>query len=133
MKSSILTAAQIASIVVIVNKKVDLPIIGEKIEEKLIEPIVESIVKVIEDKLPPKFVEFIQDALKGFDPEDKDALRILAQNFVRRLNAEVNIPLLSEKQEQQIFEIVVDILFDALQKNKNVDNSIDNYVGDLTS
>lgn len=114
----ILTDQQIAWLVERVNEKVNLPIIGEKAEADLIKKAILKVLAKLEEELPEEVLKFLEELGSGFPPgADLDEIK---ENTVEFLNKEINIPLINEKKEAKIFTEVVDLLFDAMKKNKEV-------------
>ena len=113
-----LNQKQITYIVKKVNEKVNVPIIGEKAEAQLIEKGVKKILALLEKELPEEVQNIISDAAEGVQP-DMDLTEIKA-NTVEFLNKEINLPIVGEKFEKELFTEVVDILFNAMKKGENV-------------
>ncbi len=114
----ILDDAQIDWITAKVNEKINVPILGEKAEGKFIRKALLKVLAKLEQELPPEVLRLITDAAEGVNPGD-DISEIKA-NTVDFLNKEINLPILNEKKEAELFTIVVDLLFDAMQKGKSV-------------
>lgn len=114
----ILDEAQINWIVKEVNKKVNVPLLGEKAEGKLIRKAVDLVLAKLDDALPEEITKFMTDAADGIEPGADTAE--MKENTVDFLNKEINLPILNEKQEGKLIGKIVDLLFDALEKGKTV-------------
>lgn len=114
----ILDEAQVNWITKEVNKKVNVPLLGEKAEGKLIRKAVELVLKKLDGALPEEVTNFMTDAADGIEPgADTSEMK---DNTVDFLNKEINIPILNEKQEGDLISKIVDLLFDALEKGESV-------------
>ena len=114
----ILDEAQINWIVKEVNKKVNVPLLGEKAEGKLLRKAVELVLRKLDDALPEEITKFMTDAADGIEPGADTAE--MQENTVNFLNKEINLPILNEKQEGKLLKKIVALLFDALEKGKSV-------------
>ncbi len=73
---------------------------------------------LLEENLPEEVFGFIDKAADGVEP-GMDMVEIKA-NTVEFLNKEINLPIVGEKFEANLFSEVVDLLFDAMQKGKKL-------------
>jgi len=105
-----------------INEKVNLPILGEKAEFAIIKKAVKKVLNVLEDEIPEEYLDFLEDTAKGFDPEQGANIRLIKNNIVSFVNKKVDIPLLSENTEEEVFSTLIDVLFDAMTKNKKLGN-----------
>ena len=113
-----LSEEQIQFIVDRVNEKVNLPILGEKAEGKLIRKAVDKVLKSLEENLPEEIFEFLDNASDGIEPGmDTEEMK---KNTVNFLNKEINLPIVGEKFEEKLFTEVVDLIFNALKKGKKL-------------
>ena len=103
-----------------INKKVNLPLLGEKAELAIIKKAINKILKVLEDEIPEEFFDFIEDTAKGFDPGQGTNIELVKGNLVTFVNKKVNLPLIGEKAEKKVFSIMLGILFDAMTKGKKL-------------
>lgn len=115
-----LSNEQIKVIAKKVNKKVDVPIIGEKFEYRIIVFGLNKIDKVLDEELPPDFAQLLDDVSDGFEPESPADLEKVKLHLVTFINKKVNIPLMGEKAERELIEFVIEIIIDAMTKNKKL-------------
>jgi hypothetical protein len=115
-----LTQQQIDDLAERVNEEVDLPIIGENIEKGLLKLALNKIVEVLDRELPQEMKDTINDISKGVEFDGKRDFQELVDNTISFLNKEVNIPLVSDQRENEIFKSVSNALVEALQKNKKL-------------
>ncbi|MBL4709235.1 MAG: hypothetical protein JKY48_12440 [Flavobacteriales bacterium] len=72
----------------------------------------------MEEKLPEEYLQLMNDVSDGFLPIDETKKTM--KGITNFLNEKVNIPLMSEKKEQKLFTLVVEILFDAMKKGNKL-------------
>lgn len=116
-----LTKKQIEHLVNKVNPKVDLPILGEGIEGEILEHVIGLIDGVLDEKLPPRLKKVLNDASDGIVPGGDQDLQTSIDETVRFLNNEINIPLIGEGTEKEIYHTVVSELFEAMQKGNKLE------------
>lgn len=116
----ILTDLQINYLVKKINDKVNLPLLGEQGEHRVITKAIEKILNHLEDNLPEELLALINDASNGFLPGDAADAKRAKKACIRHLNNKVNIPLVSERKEQKLFTIVVENLFEAMKKGRRL-------------
>lgn len=116
----ILNETQINAIATELNKEVNLPILGEKAEQSIIVMGINKVLEVMEDTLPPEFTGFLTTAAEGFEPGSEDSLESVKDNMVKFINEKVNLPIVGERAEKKLFDALVSILFDAMQKDKKL-------------
>lgn len=114
-----LTTEQIESIVVKINAKINLPILGEKAEAFVFKMAVKQILKFLENNLPEEWMQLINDATDGLTPQEVDNI---VEKLVRYMNAKIDIPLLGEDVEATLFDMVVRLIIEAMTKNKNLES-----------
>ena len=113
-----LSEEQIQFIVDRVNEKVNVPILGEKAEGKLIRKAVDKVLKCLEENLPKEFFDFLDDLSNGIEPGMD--IEEIKSNTVEFLNKEINLPIVGEKFEAKLFTEVVDLIFNALKKGEKL-------------
>jgi hypothetical protein len=116
-----LTEAQMKFIARRLNEKINVPLIGENAEFKLLMMAVRKINRVLEQELPEELIEFLTDLAKGFEPEDD--LEEIKRNTVVFLNKEVNLPIIGEDKEEKLITEVVDLLFNAMRKHRKLEEA----------
>lgn len=115
---TMLSEEQIQFIVDRVNEKVNVPILGEKAEGKLIRKAVDKVLKCLEENLPEDIFQFIDDLSDGIEPGMD--IEEMKDNTVKFLNKEINLPIVGEKFEAKLFAEVVDLIFNAIKKGKKL-------------
>lgn len=117
----ILNETQTNAIVTKLNREINLPILGEKAEQAILTMAINKVLGVLEDNLPPEFIEFLTTTGEGFEPGSENALEGVKDNMVKFINARVNLPIIGERAEKRLFDMIVDMLFDAMKKDKQLD------------
>ena len=112
-----LSKEQIDTIAIKANKKVDLPIVGEKFEQKMLVFGLEKIDKILDEQLPADFARLLDDVSDGFEPDTPADLDKVKNHLVSFLNKKIDLPILGEKAEKELFNVAVDIIIDAMRKN----------------
>jgi len=102
------------------NKKINIPIIGEKFEKKLIIKGLEKVDTELEQHLPAEWSKLLDDVSDGIEPGSPADLQSIKDNLVAFLNKKIDIPIIGEKAEAKLFGFAIDMIFDALQKGKKL-------------
>ena len=110
--------AQIQFFVDQVNKNINIPIFGEKMEAILIRRSVDKVLLCLEENLPEEMLRQIDDMSDGIEPGND--LGEIKSNTVEFLNKEINLPIVGEKFEAELFTEVVHILFEAMMRDKQL-------------
>lgn len=113
-----ISEAQIQFIVDRANEKINVPILGEKAEGRLIRKAVDKVLKCLEENLPKEIFDFLDSVSDGIEPGMD--LEEMKKNTVEFLNKEINLPIVGEKFEAKLFTEVVDLIFNALKKGKKL-------------
>lgn len=105
-----LSKKQIVYITERVNEKINIPVIGEKIEFLFIRFAVEMVDEKMEEILPPEIAGLLTSISNGIDPQEAEELK---KRMVKYLNNHVNITLLNEESEAKVIELFMDVLADS--------------------
>jgi len=97
------------------NKKINVPIIKETGEEKILVKIILKIDNFLYDNLPNEFYELVRDVKKGID--NKEARR-LVRRLTRLANDKIDIPYLPEVAEHFALKFVIGIIIKSARKDK---------------
>ncbi len=115
-----LTDTEINAIAQRANEVINIPLLGEEKEFVVIAKMVRMIDRKIYEVLPNEYYELIKDSMNGVSEEE-------AENIGKRLapiiNGLVNIPILSEKQEQILIELVLGLIIKAMVKGLKLEES----------
>lgn len=112
-KKSNLTDYEIKELVKRLNEKINLPLISEVGEEKILTKIVVKIDNYLSENLPDEFYDLLRDSNKGITDTE-------AQELIDRLskiaNKEINIPYLPEAVERIAIKFVIKIIVESARK-----------------
>ena len=127
-KRSKMEPEEIKELATRLNKKINVPIINETKEEKILVKIVFKIDNFLYDNLPNEFYDLIRSTDKGIDKRE-------AKRLVRRLtklaNDKIDIPYIPEPMERIAFKFVIGMIVKAACKKLNLSsvlNTADNVV-----
>ena len=110
-----MTEEEIKDLAQRLNKKINVPIINETGEEKILIKIILRIDNFLYDNLPNEFYELVRDVDRGID--DKEAKR-LVRRLTRLANEKIDIPYLPEVAEHFALKFVIGIIVKSARKNK---------------
>ena len=117
-KRSKMTTEEIKDLATRLNKKINVPIITETGEEKILIKIILQIDNFLYDHLPNEFYDLVRDAKKGIEEEE-------AKRLVKRLtilaNKKIDIPYLPEFAEAFAIKFVIGMVVKAARKKLQFD------------
>jgi hypothetical protein len=116
-KRSKMSQKEIIDLAERLNKKINVPIINETREEKILIKIVIKIDRFLYDNLPNEFYDLIRAVDKGID--DDEAKR-LAKRLSRLANTHINIPFVPEPMEYIAIRFVIGIIINAARKQWDI-------------
>lgn len=100
------------------NRKVNVPLIKETGEEKILIKIILKIDTFLYNNLPNEFYDLIRSTDQGID--DKEAKR-LVRRLSRAANNQIDIPYLPEFVEKFAFRFVIGMVVKSARKKLNFD------------
>ncbi len=104
-------------IAALLNTTIDIPFVPEFIELFMFEKAVDLVDAELDQVLPDQMKSLIND-LEGIDSGQSKGF---ADNLVKMLNKNVDVPFLSEGTEEKVFRMIVDILIKGMSKNRTLD------------
>ncbi len=119
--SSMLTDGQVNAIATKLNKVVNIPILGERLEQKVFAKLVRLVDKKVYELVPNEYYELIKDVHDGISDEDAAKLE---ERLTPLINDKVNIPILSERMEAKVIAIVLGFIVNAMRKNFNLEEEL---------
>lgn len=117
-KRSKLSTAEIKELATRLNRKINVPIINETKEEKILIKIILKIDNFLYDNLPNEFYDLIRSTNKGID--NREAKR-LVRRLTRLANDKIDIPYIPEPMEHIAFKFVIGMIVKAARKNLKLD------------
>jgi hypothetical protein len=112
-KVEMLTDAEVNALAQKVNAAINLPILNEEKEFVIFAKIIKWIDRKLYEILPNEYYELINDATDGISKEEAVALE---ERLTPIINDAVNIPIISEKQEEKLISLVLGIIINAMVK-----------------
>lgn len=112
-----MTMKQIRSVAEQLNKKINVPIIKETKEEKILIKIVMAIDTFLYDHIPNEFYDVLMSSDGGID--DEEAKRLIS-SLSKLANEKINIPYVPEQAEYIAIRFVIGIVVNAARKRLNV-------------
>ncbi|MBC8402271.1 MAG: hypothetical protein H8E14_12350 [Candidatus Marinimicrobia bacterium] len=99
------------------NKKINVPIISETGEEKILIKIVMKIDRFLYDNLPNEFYELVRSADQGID--DDEAKRLIVR-LSKLANQHVDIPYIPEQMEYIAIRFIITTIINAARKQWDI-------------
>ena len=111
-----MTELEVREIAEKLNQRINVPIISETKEEKILIKIVIKIDSFLYDSLPNEFYDLVRSLDKGID--DSEAKRLVIR-LSKLANKKIDIPYLPERAEFVAIRFVVGIIINAARKSHN--------------
>jgi hypothetical protein len=121
-KRSKMTDAEIKDLARRLNEKINVPIINETGEEKILIKIVIKIDRFLYDHLPNEFYDLVRSLDKGID--DEEAKRLIIR-LSKLANDKIDIPYLPESVEYLAIRFVIGVIINAARKQWDITKSKD--------
>ncbi len=99
------------------NDKIDIPFIDEKAEQIIFVKIVKQFDRLLYQNLPNELYGFVKVTGGGISDEDAKYLKSILGT---RLNNKFDIPYVPEWVEQEIFEMLIDLVVEAMKRGCSV-------------
>jgi hypothetical protein len=118
-----LTEEEVKGLAEKLNRKINIPIIGETGEEKILIKIILKIDNFIYENLPNEFYELARTAENGIDEEEA---KMITGRLTKLANEKINLPFLSEKAEEKIIKYVIKLIVKSAIKKHALNESLKN-------
>ena len=112
-----LTPEEVKDIAKRLNKKIDVPIIRETKEEKILVKIVMKVDNFLYDNLPNEFYDLVRSLDEGID--DSEAKRLI-KRLSKLANKKVDIPYLPEAVEYVAIRLVIGVIINSARKDWDI-------------
>lgn len=116
-KVEMLTKDEVEIIASKLNEEINIPILGDRSEKKILIKIVRKIDRFLYKNLPNEIYGLVRLVEDGITDEEEVILRNRLPDLI---NEHVNLPFLNESTERKIFEFVLNIIIDALKKDHSI-------------
>lgn len=113
----LLTDEEVEKIASKVNEKINLPFLSEDKEQIVFVKIVRLLDRSLYTLLPNEIYECIRMAQDGIDSEEAETIKT---RITKAINNLVNLPFLTENQEEILFGIVIGIIINAMMKGNSL-------------
>jgi hypothetical protein len=104
------------------NKKIDVPLISERKEGKILLKIILKIDKFLYDSLPNELYDLIRNLNDGIDD---DEAKTLIKRLSKLANKKINIPYIPESLEYVMIRFVIALIVNAMRKKWNIEKAGD--------
>ena len=108
-----LSAEEVEVLASKLNKKIDLPFITEGTEQIIFVKTVKVFDRLLHQNIPNELYGLIKNTSDGISDKDAEELKLVLGS---RLNKSLEIPYVPEWVEQQVFEILIGLVVDAMKK-----------------
>ena len=125
-KRTKMTEAEIKDLASRLNKKINVPLISETGEEKILIKIILQIDGFLYDNLPNELYDLIRDMDHGIS--DKEARRMI-RRLTRIANEKIDIPYIPEIAEKVAIRFVIKLIVNAARKKFSLTNA-ENAISD---
>ena len=120
-----LTREQISATADVINEKVNIPILGEKIERYVFIGAIVTVDEVLSNEAEFNIANYIAEPSLGVTKEEKTALVAFIS---KRIDDKVDIPVVTDGLEAMLFPLVIEALVDifvaeVIKKNKPEDTA----------
>lgn len=116
-KRSMMSKEEIKELAIRLNKKINVPLISETGEEKILIKIVIKIDQFLYNHLPNEFYDLVRSLDKGIDDVEAKRLIISLSNLA---NTHINIPYVPEKMEYIAIRFIIGIIINAARDQWNL-------------
>lgn len=99
------------------NKKIDVPIIKETKEEKILVKVVIKVDNFLYDNLPNEFYDLVRSLDNGIS--DEEAKRLI-KRLSKLANDKINIPYIPEKWEYYAIRLVLGVIINSARKGWDI-------------
>lgn len=112
-----LTEEEIKNLAQRLNMKIDIPLLSENTEEKILIKIVTKIDQFLSENLPNEFYDLIRSLDNGID--EKEAKR-LVKRLSSLANKKIDIPYIPEAVEHVAIKFIVGLIINAARKRSSL-------------
>lgn len=115
-----LTEAEVKDLASKLNDKVNIPLISETREEKILIKVILRVDTFLYDNLPNEIYDLVRSSKNGI--EDEEATRLINRLSILA-NEKINIPYIPEAAEYVAIKFVIRVVINAARKNWNFDRA----------
>ena len=119
-----LTQDEIKKIASKLNERINVPLIKETKEQKILVKIIIKVDTFMHDRLPNELYDLVRSSLDGEGLDDDEAKRLI-KRLSRLANKHIDIPYIPEKFEYVAIRFVIAMILNGARKKWNLDRAID--------
>lgn len=112
-----MTQSEIEDVAKWLNEKINIPLINEKKEGRILLKIVLQVDSFIYDNLPNELYDLMRSLPDGISDEEA---KTLIKRFAKLANDKIDIPYLPEAMEYIAIRFIIALVFNAMRKKLNV-------------
>lgn len=113
-KRSKMTQEEVKALAIKLNKKIDVPLIKETKEEKILIKIIIKVDTFLYDNLPNEFYDLVRSIDDGID--DTEAKRLI-KRLSKLANKHIDIPYIPEQFEYIGIRLIIAVIINSARKN----------------
>lgn len=122
-KRTRMTDTEIRDVAARLNKRINVPLINETKEEKILIKVVVKVDRFLYDNLPNEIYDLVRSLDKGID--DEEAKRLITR-LANLANHQIDIPYLPEIAEYVAIRFVIGIIINAARKEWDLKRTFEN-------
>lgn len=122
-KRSKMTEEEIKNLAKKLNERINVPIINETGEEKILIKIVIKVDRFLYDNLPNEFYDLVRSLNKGID--DDEAKRLI-KRLSKLANKKIDIPYIPESMEYIAIRFIIGLIINAARKQWDISRATEN-------
>ena len=123
-----MTEEEIKDLAIRLNEKINVPLVGETTEEKILIKVVLKVDTFLYDNLPNEIYDLVRSLDKGID--ESEATRLINRLSVLA-NEKINIPYIPESAEYVAIRFVIGVVINAARKEWDFDKAKDAQVSEM--
>ena len=113
-----LTIEEVNALAQKVNETINLPFLNEEKEFVVFTKVIKWIDRQLYQLLPNEYYELVKDVRDGISKEE--AIKI-EERLTPLINNAINIPILTERQEEKLISLVLGLIINAMIKGFNLE------------
>lgn len=116
-----MTQSEIQSLAKKVNQEIDIPLIKERKEGKILLKIILKVDRFLYDNLPNEIYDLIRSLDDGISEQEA---KTIAKRLAKLANAKIDIPYIPESIEYVLFNLIIGLIVNAMRKKWDIDTAI---------
>lgn len=117
-KADMLSDSEINALAQKINGMFNIPVLGETSELIVFAKIIKLIDRKLCQLLPNEYYKLVKDSTDGISQEEATALE---KRLTPLINSRVNIPIISEEQEEKLISMILGMIINAMVKGARLE------------